>query len=1179
MRYLLLLASGDGAAAQTADLEIRELRQFPGKEGISTHFRPIRSDALFDSAKRSGHLASRILHGEGVVSGHLAVEFEVRGETLNVAGRSAELLIVLALLRSRWPVTAPRFDAIAATGALDIESGATLGDASAAAVQAVQHTVSKVAAAVEALRNLPSAVVFYPAVDQAAVAAWRARSQLPPQVHLHPIGTLDEALAILGITLEKTYLGNPFRGLEPFDYAHRSIFFGRDAEIASLCRQLLRREAAGAPGVLVEGASGCGKSSFLRAGVLSALIHPDSKLFAETSLLKDRPVPEGASRAIWRVGLLPQAASEAKAAASVFACWQSYPQLRRDEPPPPTLEALLDWWSQHWPRHLRFVWVLDQLEELFHGDHSDATIEALGAFLSKLQAAGAWSLASIRADAVPLFNAHAALRQVFGPNEGHFYLETVTPDALDDVILRPAAAAALSFGPTPSGKPLDELLRHEAYRDAGNALPLLQFTLAELYLRRVDRTLTYEAYTALQGPHGVVSTLASSVLERLPTEDRIAPPRLFRALVTLDDNGRAMRRYTSLEEIRGDESLKSALAALVEARLCVSDDRDGKPVVSFAHDALLRTWPQLVDWLKEESGLLKARELAERDCRLWEERERSTDWLANRDKLALFTSLRAAELPLPGAVPEFIALSERRMRRLAAVKGIAMSAIVLLAMLASAMGLEALRKAREAEFQAKQARREQLRAETEAHTSRATVEFLSTIFDAPTPENSLGRLITARELLDAGAQRLNTTLRSAPQINARLTARIGKAYRQLGEYDRAQPLLETAVTQFAALPDLLPEDRANLYTEAARLYDAIDRHDKARAMLIEAARWEQRLSTERRSALPDILRAEIETADANFIEAQAALERAAAILEARHQPEDRENYELLLHYSRLHVEQGRFPDAERFGLQAIEAQRRVLGESDPTAIDAAINMQLVYLQMHTPTRAEPYGWRAREIAKAIFGEQHPRYASVLMDYADVVGAAGRPQDAERLLREALAIRLKTLGPNHTSTGYSYYNLGNAVADQGRNAEALPLIVRSQRIWETSEGREHPDVAWALDMEARLLTALGHSAEAIRLALQGRAISEKAYGPLHPNVGRSWMRLGDAHLKLGEYQQSVDDYEHALHIFELAYGAKGPRVGEVLEKYARALRHDGRAREAKAAYARARQISGMPAASD
>jgi tetratricopeptide (TPR) repeat protein len=1179
MRFVLLLADGDGAA-RTADLQIRELREFPGPDGISTHFRPVRNDALFESAKRAGLLASRILHGEGVVRGHLAVEYEVPGTAINVTGRSAELLIALALLISRWRGVAPRFEVIAATGALDLEGGTAAGDDAAAAVQGVQHTVSKVLAALEAVRQAPSAVIFYPAADHATVAGWSTGARIPQHVRLQPVAALEDALSVLGITLEKIYLGNPFRGFEPFEFAHRSIFFGRDLEVAAVCEQLLRREVAGAPGVVVEGGSGCGKSSFLRAGVLAALIHPESKPGDAASRIQARPVPEGASRAIWRVGLLPVAAPENKIAASVLACWQCYSELRAgDAGSPETLQALFDWWRVRWPPHLRFVWILDQFEELFHGEQQVATIERIGEFLAMLQAAGTWTLVSIRSDALPLLKRHAGLRQVFGSNEGHYYLETLKPEALDDVIVRPAVAAALSFGLTPSGKPLDQVLRHEVYRDAGNALPLLQFTLAELYQRRNDRVLTFEAYTALQGPLGVVSTLATTVLESLPPERRVAPRRLFRALVTLDERGRAMRRYSALAEIREDEPLKQALAAFVQARLCVSDERDGEAVVSFAHDALLRTWPALVDWLKEEAGLLQARELAERDCRLWEERHRSSDWLASRDKLALFSPLKTAGIPLPGAVPEFIARSERRLRQVSTLKNIAVASIVLLAVLASAMGWEASRKAQEAQFQAAQARRAQLRAETEAHTARATVDFLSTIFDAPTPENSLGRLITARELLDAGAQRLNVTLLSAPDVRARLTERIGKAYRQLGEYDRSKPLLESAVAQYAELSDGLPEDRAEAFVEAARLYDATDQRDRARAQLVEAARWEEQVPADRRSAMPYIFRAEIETAGADLHASDAALERASAILASRHQPEDRENYELLLHYSRVYLEEGKYADAERFGLEAVTAEHRILGDADPAAINAAANMQLLYLQMQTPARGEPYGRRARDIARSIYGPQHPRYATALMDYADVQGAMGRPKDAERLLREALQVRLSTLGPDHTATGYSYYNLGNAVADQGRNAEALPLIIRSQHVWEVSEGREHPDVAWALDMEARLLTALSRAAEAIPLATRARAISEKAYGPEHPNVGRSWMRLGDAHLQLGEYVKSVEAYQHAVQIFEHVYGPDGPRVGEVLEKYSKALRGARRPRDAAVAHVRARQISRLHGPSD
>jgi len=1178
MTNLLLLVNSAGKVT-TSPLVIRELREFPGNGGLSVHFRPVRNDLLFESAKVAGHLAYRILSGEGVVRSQLWVEYELPGAHVNVTGRSSDLLFALCLVTAKWKQVGRRYPAIAATGALDGESAALTGETNSA-VLGVKHTVEKVAAAVSALLDEAEALIFYPLADADSVAAWSATASIPAHIKLHPVGSLEDALSVLGFSLEKVYLGNPFRGLEYFDYRHRAIFFGRDAEVSELLAQLLRREAAGSPGLLVEGASGSGKSSFLRAGVLPALVRPGSEHGGIELALRRCPVQDSVRHAIWRIGLLPDNADEAKVAQSILDCWQSLPELADSLRGcvPVTLSDLIEPRRQSWPATQRFVWLLDQFEELFTRGLPESLIDTFGRFLMGLQSEGVWTLVSIRADAAAQLKQNSNLRKVFGSNEGQYYLPSISATALDDVINQPAEAAGLHFGLGPSGRRLDQILREDAYRDRENALPLLQFTLYELYQRRSGRELTYAAYEQLGGLSGSVSTTADAVLRDEAADER-AVSHLFRSLVTVDESGGASRRYAPMSEFSEDLAQKRLMLRLVQARLCATDKREDDAVVGFAHEALLRTWPALLEWLKEEAGLLKARELAERECRQWESRNRSSDWLATRDKLALLEPLMTAGLPIPGAVSEYIARSRRRLRRLSALRTIAVASIVLLAVLASAMGWEASRKAVEAQYQAAQARREQLRAETEAHTARVTAEFLSTIFDAPTPENSLGRLITARELLDAGSQRLNATLVAAPNVKARLSERIGKAYRQLGEYDRARPLLDGAVAQYSTLSGALPEDRAEALLETARLYESTDQHDRARALLDEAARWVEMIPADRRSAMPYIYRAEIETAGANFDASRAALERASQILAARRQPEDRENYQLPLRYSHFYVEQGKFEEAERFGLEAVSAERRILGDADPAAVGAAINMQLLYLQMQTPERAEPYGRRALDMAKAIYGPQHPYYASVLMEYADTLGAVGRAKDAEGLMREALKVRLATLGPDNTSTGYSYYNLGNALADQGRNAEALPLIIRSQHIWEMSEGREHPDVAWAFDMEARLLTTLGRAAEAVPLAIKARAISEKVYGTEHPNVGRSWMRLGDASLQLGRYRESVEAYQHAVQIFEHAYGPKGPRVGEVLEKYSKALRADGRPREAAAAHARASDILRLGKATD
>ena len=529
VNYRLLLVDRQGAVTG-AQVRIRTLREFPGSGGLSVHFRPVRNDLLFESAKFGGGLAYRVLSGEGIVRGQLWVEFEVLGEHLNVVGRSSDLLFALALITATWtrqPANAANGTSVAATGVLNSEG----------AVQTVERTVEKVAAAVRDLHSSSNAVVFYPAADAEAVASWRSTAVIPTHVELRPVAHLEDALGHLGYALDKVYLRNPFRGLEHFDYDDHSIFFGRDREVADILNQLLRREEAGVPGLVVEGPSGSGKSSFLRAGVLPALTSR-SQANVTRELLGRRPLSLGTRRAIWRPGLMPRDVDELGLVLSIRECWKSFPELQAGwDNDVRTLAELARRRRDHWPSTLRFVWMIDQFEEIFAPEVDAALVEALGSFLGQLQADGAWTLAAVRADSMLQLKRCESLRQVFGANEGQYYLTSLSGPALDDVIALPARAGDLGFEVGPDGKSLDHVLREEAYREQ-DSLPLLQFTLNELYLRRSGSELTFAAYRQLGGLTGSVATTAEAVLK---TEAAEHVPRLFRSLVSVDDAGRASR--------------------------------------------------------------------------------------------------------------------------------------------------------------------------------------------------------------------------------------------------------------------------------------------------------------------------------------------------------------------------------------------------------------------------------------------------------------------------------------------------------------------------------------------------------------------------------------------------------------------------------------------------------------
>ena len=350
---------------------------------------------------------------------------------------------------------------------------------------------------------------------------------------------------------------------------------------------------------------------------------------------------------------------------------------------------------------------------------AEPVIDAVGRFLLRLQSQGVWTLACIRADTIPLLKQHSTLRDVFGADEGQYYLDTVRGTALDDVIGRPAQAAGLMFGVTPSGQRLDQVLREELYATRENTLPLLQFTLQELYQRRFASVLRYETYEELGGLSGSVATAAEAALQPDRAESEQALPRIFRSLVSVDDEGRPSKRFAPLVEVASGSAPRKLLERLVSARLCVTDQHDGSAVVAFAHEALLRTWPRLRDWLTQEGALLQARDLLIAEARRWGKHGERRDWLVTAsDRLSSNRSVIEADIPLPEVARRFAEQSAIRARRATRVRQLAVLSLAVLAIAASGAGWLASRKQHEAEHQAAETLKAQSRLLVEAAAQR-----------------------------------------------------------------------------------------------------------------------------------------------------------------------------------------------------------------------------------------------------------------------------------------------------------------------------------------------------------------------------------------------------------------------------------------------------------------------------
>lgn len=430
-----------------------------------------------------------------------------------------------------------------------------------------------------------------------------------------------------------TWDERPYRGLESFDIAHEAIFRGREEHVCDVLQQLRRNSDNGCAFAVVVGASGSGKSSLVRAGVVPSLLHnanDGAKQWRHAaftpSLVRGAPLA-GLVEALASEGALPELRQQVRDLAHLSEKLARDPESARDMALLPALSAARD--AAGGP--VRIIVIVDQMEELFVP--GNVTEEERGMFLRAIRVLACYSLpgegppfrfvATLRSD----FYAAAQRDEVFlklKGEHGHYDLLAPDPAALQRIITEPARLAGVEFEER-EGVPLDRRLLADAIRGA-DALPLLEYALDTLYENR-DLTggrarMTYEAYDAMGGVDGALGGEAERVFQSLPEEIRGVFGAVMQELVTVDASPEAppLRQRVPLNLIADSEAKHGLVLALLKARFLTADRdaRSGASVVGLAHEALLRCWDRLVLWIEANRHHLRVRARVEQAQVLWE---------------------------------------------------------------------------------------------------------------------------------------------------------------------------------------------------------------------------------------------------------------------------------------------------------------------------------------------------------------------------------------------------------------------------------------------------------------------------------------------------------------------------------------------------------------------------------
>jgi eukaryotic-like serine/threonine-protein kinase len=427
--------------------------------------------------------------------------------------------------------------------------------------------------------------------------------------------------------------------------------------------------------------------------------------------------------------------------------------------------------------------------------------------------------------------------------------------------------------------------------------------------------------------------------------------------------------------------------------------------------------------------------------------------------------------------------------------GVAAAAIVAMALIAGITGTTVgLIRATRAERKAVE----------EAENTRQLSDFLLGLFRVSDPSEARGNSITAREILDKGAQKIERELGGRPVIKAEMMRTMGEVYISLGLYGQAQPLLEKSlvIARTAGSDNLGVQ--SNTLLQLAAFYIGQGKNHEALPLAQEGLQLRERvLGPEHPEVARGLLIVGIIYRNTGKLaEAKGFLERSLAIREKTLGPEHADTLDSLFHLAWLHNLMRNFKEAAKC-YERILTIREKLGPGQP------------------------------EVARA------------LSDLGIVRSNMGDYAGALKLYQQALAIRERVLGPNHKDVGDSVNNIGTALWNLGRFHEARPYYQRALEIMEKAFGPEHPAVAEILRNLALLLNALGEEEKARPLYERTLAIQEKASGADSPQLTGILTDFGWLLYEIGEYDKSRLVFMRALNLREKAGGPENARIAYIL----------------------------------
>jgi serine/threonine protein kinase len=395
-----------------------------------------------------------------------------------------------------------------------------------------------------------------------------------------------------------------------------------------------------------------------------------------------------------------------------------------------------------------------------------------------------------------------------------------------------------------------------------------------------------------------------------------------------------------------------------------------------------------------------------------------------------------------------------------------------------------------------QLKKERDKAQLEAQKAEEVSNFLKNIFKLSDPYESRGETITARELLDKGAQKINKELSDQPDVKATMLSLIGSVYQNLGLFDKSDSLLKEALAIRMKL-------NKNGMEEAKSLRDL----------------------------------GELYTYKGEYSKADSLLNNALNIYKINSEKEDDSYAWILGDLAWVYKSKGNYSKSELYYKKSIEILKRNKKNNE----DLLTMMNNFALELHEEGKydeAEKMFKETLGLQKKIYGDKpHPEISTTTYNLAELLRDRGKYDEAEKMFKTSLAMDTKLSGPENPDVAYSLQGLASIYKIKGNFDEAQKLFMQVLNMRKKFLGNNHPDVAYAISNLGLLFYGEQKYDSAQKYYEKALILHKKLNGPDHPSVAICLNKLGFINYKKGNYKKAEDQIRQSMQIQEKSIGKK------------------------------------------